>query len=132
MTPPTEEDRTLVLIVDDDAAFRRALGLLLRAGGYDCVTAADATEGFAAFQRSRPRVVLTDMAMPGASGVELVRKVRAADPGAIIIGMSGDIIGGAASPRYAALKAGADACLDKPFEENELLVLIDRTLAARA
>jgi DNA-binding response OmpR family regulator len=61
-----------------------------------------------------------DMTMPGPSGSEVIRQIRELNTGAWIIAMSGGMSAGSAK-RYHAMRAGADICLEKPFDPAELL-----------
>ncbi len=117
-----------VLIIDDDPAFGRALSSLLRAKGYTVFAAMTGPEGVSEFQRTGSRVVLIDLIMPGTSGVEVIQQIREMSSNVVIIAMSGAIPlerRGAGRP---AVRAGADICLPKPFEGNELINLLETFL----
>jgi two-component system cell cycle sensor histidine kinase/response regulator CckA len=111
-----------VLVVDDEPAVRQAVTRVLEAGGYDVVAASGAREGLALL-RDAPgvRLVLTDVRMPGESGFDLMRRVRAERPELPIILMSG----------YAEdLSDGAEgtAFLQKPLDVDALLREVGRHL----
>ncbi|MFW6158691.1 MAG: response regulator [Planctomycetota bacterium] len=72
--PPVQRDRALVLTVDDEPCIGRVVELKLRAGGLDVMRAASGEEGLEKFVEHRPDVLITDVKMPGMSGIELCRR----------------------------------------------------------
>jgi two-component system cell cycle sensor histidine kinase/response regulator CckA len=78
-----------VLLVDDEEAVRELLAGILEKNGYDTTVAASAEEALAIIESSRFDVLLTDVVLPGASGPELARRLRAAVPGTRVLFMSG-------------------------------------------
>src|ERR671913_859351 len=68
-----------ILVVDDDEAVRKSVCRLLRSGGYPARGVADGEAGLQAMRAERPALVLLDVAMPGVSGLEVLRAARA-DP----------------------------------------------------
>jgi DNA-binding response OmpR family regulator len=108
-------------IIDDDEAVRDCLTLVLQAGGYD-VRAADAGDSGVALARAfRPDIVLTDIIMPGCEGIETILAIRSEHPGTKIIAMSGGGRTGNKDHLELAREMGADASLEKPFDEQALL-----------
>ncbi|HLK09472.1 MAG TPA: response regulator [Candidatus Angelobacter sp.] len=81
--------RHQVLIVDDDAAVRNSLSMLLQASGYEVTTAANGVEALALLKDALPAIVLTDLNMPKMSGFELLSMVREQFPRLSLIAMSG-------------------------------------------
>ena len=65
-----------MLLVDDDQDLRAVLGASLQDLGYRVVEAADGAEGLALLERHAPDLLVSDVAMPGMTGVELARTVR--------------------------------------------------------
>src|SRR6059058_6025206 len=110
----------VILIVDDDPAIRDSLSKELRAAGYGTTTAADGSEGMAAFQSNVPDVVLTDLAMPRSDGFELIAAIRAGSRTPIIV-LS---VRGADADKVRALDLGADDFVTKPFSVAELLARV--------
>lgn len=109
----------LVLVVDDEAALREVLRESLHALGYRAVTAASATAALEIAEATVPDVVLTDVSMPGMSGIELTAKLKA-DPRfravpVVVLTAVADL-----GARRAALEAGADDFFRKPFDLLEL------------
>ena len=78
-----------VLVAEDELLAALALEDFLREKGYRVTLAANGVEALAAFERDRPNVLLTDLNMPRMNGVELIRRIRAADARVPIIVMTG-------------------------------------------
>ena len=74
---PTPDARTRVLVVDDDADSVRFMALLLRAAGFDVATATSYATAVQAALHAPPRVLITDIGLPDASGVDLLRELQA-------------------------------------------------------
>jgi len=110
----------VILIVDDDPAIRESLSRELRAAGYTIITAAEGSEGVAAFQSQVPDLVLTDLAMPRSDGFELIAVLRASSRVPIIV-LS---VRGADPDKVRALDLGADDFVTKPFSVAELLARV--------
>jgi len=121
--------RPRILVVDDDKAVRSALKVNLTKGGMDVTLSTTAVEGLAQL-RDRPfDLVITDVKMPGATGLELLDKVRASWPDVQVVVMTGY---GSVQDAVAAMKAGAADYIIKPVAKDELLVIIDKALENRA
>lgn len=112
--------RALILVVDDDPSIRAGLAAELEAEGHEIVTAADGNEGALRFRERTPDLVMTDLAMPGADGFELIRVVRAAGQNPIIV----ISVRGGDSDKIRALDLGADDYVTKPFSVPELLARV--------
>ena len=69
-----------VLVVDDEPSMREFLEIMLSGEGYQIRTAASGEEGFEIYRAKRPDLVLTDVRMPGMSGLDLIREIHAVDP----------------------------------------------------
>jgi two-component system response regulator MprA len=109
-----------VLIVDDDRKITDMLRRTLAYEGYDVVTAANGHEALAKAQIHRPDVVVLDWLMPGIDGIEVAKRLRAADTTAILMLTARDAI----EDRVEGLDAGADDYLVKPFAPVELLARV--------
>lgn len=112
-----------ILIVDDDHFQRALLEMVVKKTGYEVVTAQDGAIAWKMMEEERFRMVITDWLMEGMDGIELIKRIRAADwPGytytLLITAREGraSIIDG--------LRSGADDYLAKPFDEDELLARI--------
>ena len=114
------ENGVLVLIVEDEPQVRRFLRTALGAQGYRVVEAETAKEAMIAATTHNPEVVLLDLGLPDGDGIEITRRLREWSRVPIIVisarGREGD--------KVAALDAGADDYLTKPFGMNELLARI--------
>jgi two-component system KDP operon response regulator KdpE len=110
----------IVLIVDDDPGIRESLSRELRAAGYDAITAGDGRAGLAAFRVHLPELMLTDLAMPGADGFQLISAVRRFSRTPIVV-LS---VRGADVDKIRALDLGADDFVTKPFSVPELLARV--------
>jgi two-component system, OmpR family, KDP operon response regulator KdpE len=108
---------TRVLIVEDEPQLRRALGINLRARRYDVVTVADGAGALRAAAASPPDLVILDLGLPDMDGVEVVHGLRGWTRIPIIILSARD----SQDDKVAALDAGADDYLTKPFGMDELL-----------
>ena len=116
-----------VILVDDDPSARRAIGRMVRLLGLDVEEASEAGAALDLTLAYRPDVVLTDLRMPGMDGVELIRKLRERSPGLPIVAMSAFI---ELEPAMRALRAGASDFLAKPVVLEDLMVALDRAVAA--
>ncbi len=122
-----------VLVVDDDLSLRQMLGILLRREGYDVEVAASAEEGLARLDRAPPALVITDINMPGMSGLELLREIKARAANndldvEVVVITAHDARGVGAE----AIREGAADYLTKPFDNNELRVVARQVLRVSA
>ncbi|MFT5585312.1 MAG: DNA-binding NtrC family response regulator [Cognaticolwellia sp.] len=118
-----------VLVVDDDKAVRAALGVNLRKAGYEVTLCRSAQEALSALEERHFDLVLTDVAMPGMSGLELLARLRANWPKVRIVVMTGY---GSVPDAVATMKAGADDYIIKPISREELLVIVERAVQEKA
>ncbi len=117
-----------VLIADDEVGVRQILALTLKALDLQVLEAADGAHALELGRDHRPKLALLDISMPGSSGIEVCRALKA-DPATAEIKVV--ILTAHAQERYReeALQAGADAFLTKPFSPRALLDMVDRLLA---
>ena len=111
---------TRVLVVDDDAALARALGINLRARGYDVVTAASGRQALDVLARAHPDVVILDLGLPDLDGIDVLHGIRGWNPVPVVV-LSARTT---SDEKVDALDAGADDYVTKPFEMNELLARV--------
>ncbi len=116
-----------VLIADDDRKIIDMLRRTLAYEGYHVVTAADGHEALSQAHAHRPDVVVLDWMMPGLSGLEVARRLRAADAMPILMLTARDAV----EDRVEGLDSGADDYLVKPFAPPELLARL-RALLRRS
>jgi DNA-binding NtrC family response regulator len=117
--------KPLVLVADDDPAILNILCLGLQSKGYEVVTAADGAAAFAVLDRQSPDLVFLDIEMPGASGIEVLRRIRKEWPALPAIIMTAH---STVSYAVEAMKEGATDFLTKPFEIDQLLPVVERAL----
>jgi two-component system KDP operon response regulator KdpE len=108
---------TKVLVVDDEPSIVRALRINLTAREYEVSTATDGATGLAAVARDRPDVIILDLGLPDMEGTEVIHGVRGWTSIPIIVLSAW----GEENAKVAALDAGADDYVTKPFGMDELL-----------
>ena len=116
----------LIAIVDDDESVRRALRRLLRSLRYEAVAFASGEEFLDSLPSHRPVCVLVDLHLPGLNGLEILERLRGADPGPPVIVMTGFDEPGT---RERCLAAGAVDYITKPIEGADLSASIGQALA---
>ena len=114
------ESRQRVLVVDDEASIRRYLRPILTAEGFDVYEAINGQEALSAVLTHRPDLIILDLGLPDIDGIEVTRRLREWSQTPIII-LS---VREAEQDKVAALDAGADDYLTKPFGTSELLARI--------
>lgn len=114
-----------VFVVDDDLSVRRSLTRLLASAGYEVVSCASAEE-FLGLDLVRPACLVTDVRMPGMTGLDLFEAVRASGLDLPIILSSGDA--DAATAAHARAN-GAVRFLAKPFDPEELIAALEDAIA---
>jgi two-component system response regulator MprA len=117
-----------LLVVEDDPQVRAMLTRALRYEGFEVAAACDGAEAMASLRASRPDLLLLDLLLPDADGVDLCGRLRAeGDPLPILMLTARDTV----SDRVAGFEAGADDYLVKPFSTAELIARV-RALLRRA
>lgn len=117
-----------VLVIEDDGDMRLGYQILLRAHGYDTAFAGDSMSAMSETRKQQPDVIILDLGLPAGDGFVVLERLRANMNFALIpvIVVSGREVHG---NRERALKAGARAYLQKPWNDYELLALVSRFLA---
>ncbi len=118
---------TRVLVVDDEPALRDALGYALRQEGFDVELREDGDSGLAAALEDDVDVVVLDLMLPGLTGTEVCRRLRAESPIPIIMLTAK----GAEVDRVLGLEIGADDYVTKPFSMAEVIGRIRAILRRR-
>jgi len=118
-----------VLIVDDEADIRNIISDLLSDEGYSPRTAYDADSAFAAIEAAAPDLIILDIWLQGSrmDGIEILKSVKRDNPGIPIVIISGH---GNIEVAVAAVQQGAYDFIEKPFNMNQLLVVVARALEA--
>ncbi len=109
-----------ILLVDDERQITRVLRSSLESHGYEVMIAQDGEEALRAYQQATPALVITDLSMPKMDGVELTRAIRQLGTTPIIVLSVRD----QDLTKVAALDAGADDYMTKPFSTPELLARV--------
>ena len=119
---------TRVLVVDDETQIRRALAINLRARGYEVDLAEHGEHALELAARHHPDVVVLDLGLPGIDGVEVIQGLRGWSRVPIVVLSVRD----AEAAKVAALDAGADDYVTKPFGMDELLARLRAALRRSA
>ena len=114
-----------ILVIDDEAAIRDSLRMILEYEDYQFVGAASGQEGIALVQRDRPDLVLLDIKMPGMDGIEVLRKLHALDETLPVVMISGH---GTTATAVEAIRSGATDFLDKPLSSERVIVTLQNAL----
>jgi len=117
-----------ILIVDDERSLRDVLSIMLKRAGYDITVASDGDEAIARIEKELFDLVITDLKMPKAGGLEVLKAVKEASPDSVVL-----IITAFASAESAveAMKLGAYDYLPKPFQVDEVQLIIRNALEKR-
>lgn len=118
---------TTILVVDDEKIIRELCQQALRK--YRVMLASSCEEALQLYEKERIDLVLSDITMPGGSGIDLLRKVKAFDPNATVIIMTGF---SDKETVLNALKEGADDFINKPLNLLQLKTSIEKTLGKKA
>jgi two-component system, NtrC family, nitrogen regulation response regulator NtrX len=117
-----------ILVVDDEPNIRRLLGSLLEAEGHTTRTAATGEEGLEAVADTEPDVVLLDLALPGAGGLEILAALKAAHPALPVVMMSGRAT---LTDAVQATKIGAFHFIEKPLSAEAVLLTVSSAIELR-
>jgi two-component system, OmpR family, KDP operon response regulator KdpE len=116
--------RLVVLVVEDEPAMQRALGINLRVRGYEVIRAGTGQEALTEAGRRPPDAVILDLGLPDMSGIDVIKELRGWSRAPVIV-LSGRTGSG---DKIAALDAGADDYVTKPFPMEELLARLRAVL----
>ena len=117
-----------ILIIDDDTSLRRVLEYNLQEEGYEVITAADGEAGLALFAESSPALVVTDLKMPGISGFQVLAAIKERSPATLVIVITAF---GAIDTAIEAMKLGAYDYITKPFNRDQLKLVVKKALELR-
>ena len=123
---PQDDAKAVVYVVDDDAAVRDSLGYLLESVGLAVVTCAAAGAFMDRYDPNRPGCLVTDVRMPGMSGIDLQAHLRRVAPDLPVIIVTGH---GDVPMAVRAMKAGAYDFIEKPYNDQALLDVVQTAVA---
>src|SRR5271157_587297 len=112
-----------VLVVDDEELTLRTISRGLRAEGYEVFTASSGEDALRIFEEQSPELILLDIVLPGIDGVEVLRRMKSANPAAIVLMMSAYHM---VDRAVESMKAGAFDYLVKPFHLADLMATLQR------
>jgi len=116
-------DKPSLLLVDDDETFCQVLSAALERRGFSVCVAHNVTDGFAAAEGDSPEYAVIDLKMPGASGLELVKKLKNLDTHTRIVVLTGYA---SIATAVEAIKLGAIHYLSKPADADEIVAAFQR------
>ena len=117
-----------ILVIDDEASMREMLGIMLRREGYAVEVAESRATAAAVLARGVFDAVITDVKLPDGDGIELLRHLKAASPETVVLVMTAY---GSTEAAVAAMKLGAEDYLIKPFDVDELKIVVRNALDKR-
>lgn len=117
-----------ILIIDDDASLRRVVEYNLQEAGYQVLSAASGEAGMSLFAEETPALVITDMKMPGMDGMQVLKAVKERAPETLVIMVTAF---GTVDVAVEAMKAGAYDYITKPFNRDELRLVVAKALQLR-
>ncbi len=120
----TAVDQPKILIIDDELGPRESLRMLLKPS-YQVHTAENVEKGLQLLEEKQPDAVISDIRMPGTSGIEGLRKIREIDPHVAVIMLTGF---GALETAQEALRLGANDYINKPFDAVQMREVIGRNV----
>jgi signal transduction histidine kinase len=112
-----------LLLIDDERPIIEMLDLSLTSEGYEVFTAENGNDGMEIFEREKPKLVITDIKMPGMDGLEVLKKIRESGQEAEVIIITGH---GDMGSSIAALQNGASDFITKPIKDEALMVALKR------
>jgi DNA-binding NtrC family response regulator len=114
-----------ILLVDDDASLRRITQMQLEEAGYPVRAASSGDEALALIEQEPPALVITDLKMPGISGLDLLKQTLAAHPETTVILITAF---GTIETAVEAMKAGAYDYITKPIDYEQLVLVVNRAM----
>ncbi|ACM19888.1 sigma-54-dependent transcriptional response regulator [Geotalea daltonii FRC-32] len=117
-----------ILLIDDDTSLRRVLEYNLQEEGYEVITAVDGETGLALFNEHSPPLVITDLKMPGITGFQVLSTIKERSPATLVIVITAF---GAIDTAIEAMKLGAHDYITKPFNRDQLKLVVKKALELR-
>src|SRR5262245_5155692 len=126
--PPTSAAAPSILVIDDEQGILETLRILLKNEGFDVITAQGGKAGLEQIRASAPDIVLTDIKMPGVTGIEILAAVKEQDPETPVILMTAQA---SLQSAIQAVNSGAFHYVQKPFSNDEIVALCRRAAEVR-
>src|SRR5262249_26784413 len=120
--------REAILVAEDEPGVRESLAEVLRDAGYEVETAADGDAALAALESRDFGIVITDLRMPGADGIAVLKRAREVSPQTLVLVMPAH---GSVETAVEALRAGATDYILKPVVFDDLLAKVGRLIEHR-
>jgi DNA-binding NtrC family response regulator len=117
-----------LLIVDDEIGIRESLRMILK-NDYEVFLARNAEEAFSKIKEHSPDVILLDITLPDLDGLKVLERIKRDDPDMAVIMITGTET---VNTGVEAMKLGAYDCVAKPFDFDELRLIIIRSLSVKA
>ena len=114
-----------ILIIDDEPDMLRGCQKFLETAGYAVVIAESGEDGLALFETENPDLTIVDLKMPGMDGMAVLQSIMARDQEAVVIVFTGY---GTIESAVKAIRAGAFDFVQKPFDPDAFLIVIERAL----
>ncbi|MUG67575.1 response regulator [Paenibacillus campinasensis] len=118
-----------ILIVEDEEKIARLLQIELESEGYQVTSVYNGPDGLEAYRSGGFDLILLDVMLPGMSGIEVLRRIRAADPSTAVLLLTAK---SSVEDKVSGLDLGANDYITKPFQIEELLARIRAALRLRA
>ena len=125
MSRMSKQDKTKILVIEDDATMREGIQTVLEKDGYPVLSAADGIQGSSLFRSESPKLAIIDLKLPGKSGMHLLHEFLEVDPNMAVILISAY---GTIDLAVSALKSGARDFIAKPFSIDELRAKVSEVL----
>jgi two-component system NtrC family response regulator len=121
----TENRNKKILVVDDDESLRRVIEYNISEEGYDVLACDCGEKAMEIFKKNEIDLVITDLQMPEMGGIELIKQIRAIAPSAIVIVITAF---GTVDTAVESMKLGAFEYITKPFNREELKIIVKKAL----
>ncbi|MBK9209505.1 MAG: response regulator [Anaerolineales bacterium] len=121
------EDKTMILVIDDEPAIRMGLAATLARRGYSVVTAMNGDDGYIKAKQAQPDLIISDVMMPALDGFEMKQQMSE-DPQLALVPFIFLTARAASEDRVSGIRNGADDYVTKPFVTEELIARIEAVL----
>ncbi len=126
--PVQSDPKSRILVVDDEPVIREVLNERLTSAGFQCDLARNSSEALQRIRTTAYNLVLSDIAMPGGDGMSLLRQIKAEQPNLDVVMLTGVVD---VDTAIRAIRLGASDYLTKPFNLDEVVLTLERTLEKR-